>query len=175
MVRVFLIGYMGAGKTTVGKALAEEMDLCFIDLDHYIENRYHKSVRELFSEKGEEGFRAIEQKILVEVSAFEDVVISTGGGVPCFFDNMRYMNQRGTTIYLKASPEELASRIEPNKHTRPVLGGRSGDALIQFIRQSLQKRNPYYEQAAYTYNAENLQTRKEVRIVVNDLISLLGE
>ena len=100
MRRIFLIGYMGAGKTTMGKELSKQSGLSFIDLDHFMEGRYRKTVRQLFEEKGEETFRQIEKKALHEVADFENVVISTGGGTPCFFDNMAYMNSIGTTVYL---------------------------------------------------------------------------
>ena len=112
MRRIFLIGYMGAGKTTMGKELSKQSGLSFIDLDHFMEGRYRKTVRQLFEEKGEETFRQIEKKALHEVADFENVVISTGGGTPCFFDNMAYMNSIGTTVYLKASPQGLSERLE---------------------------------------------------------------
>ena len=102
MKSIIIIGYMGAGKTTVGKALAKELGVMFYDLDWYIETRMHKTVKEIFDEKGEEGFRFIEHNMLHEVAEFENVVVSCGGGTPCFFDNMDYMNQLGTTVYLKA-------------------------------------------------------------------------
>ena len=92
MVRIFLTGYMGAGKTTLGKAFARQMDIPFVDLDWYIEERFHKTVGELFTERGETGFRKLERNMLHEVAEFENVVISTGGGAPCFFDNMEFMN-----------------------------------------------------------------------------------
>ena len=84
MVRIFLTGYMGAGKTTLGKAFARQMDIPFVDLDWYIEERFHKTVGELFTERGETGFRELERNMLHEVAEFENVVISTGGGAPCF-------------------------------------------------------------------------------------------
>ena len=114
MKRVFLVGYMGAGKTTVGKELAKLAGLSFIDLDYYIEGRYHKAVSQIFAERGEEAFREIERNMLHEVAEFEDVLISTGGGAPCFFDNMEFMNASGTTVYLKVSVEELAKRLDEN-------------------------------------------------------------
>ena len=98
----------------------------FIDLDFYIEGRYHKAVSQIFAERGEEAFREIERNMLHEVAEFEDVLISTGGGAPCFFDNMEFMNASGTTVYLKVSVEELAKRLELCKHTRPVLKGVPG-------------------------------------------------
>ena len=109
MRRIILIGYMGSGKTTVGKALSKETGMMFYDLDWYIESRMHKTVSQIFAEKGEEGFRKIEHNMLHEVAEFEDVIISCGGGTPCFFDNMDYLNQQGDVVYLKATPETLYS------------------------------------------------------------------
>ena len=94
MRRIIIIGYMGAGKTTVGRALAKETGMQFYDLDWYIEGRMHKTVSQLFAERGEESFRRIEHNMLHEAAEFEDVIISCGGGTPCFFDNMEYMNAR---------------------------------------------------------------------------------
>ena len=99
---IFLIGYMGTGKSTLGRAVARLGDIRFIDLDHYIEGRFHRSVSQLFEERGEDGFRKVEQAMLHEVGEFEDVIIACGGGTPCFFDNMDYMNSRGLTILLEA-------------------------------------------------------------------------
>lgn len=162
MKRIYLIGYMGAGKTTVGKALEKRTGLSFIDLDYYIEGRYRKTVSQLFAEKGEETFREIERRMLHEVSMFEDVLISTGGGTPCFFDNMDYMNSCGTTIYLQVPVAELAKRLELCKHTRPVLAGRSGEALEAFIAESLARRDIYYKQAKIVFDASVMLTERDV-------------
>lgn len=162
MKRIFLIGYMGAGKTTVGKDLSKRLGLSFIDLDCYIEGRYLRTVSQLFAEKGEDAFREIERKMLREVAMFEDVLISTGGGAPCFFDNMKFMNESGTTIYLQVSVEELAKRLEICKHTRPILQGHSGDSLVAFIAENLEKRNPYYTQASIVFDAEKMLTETDV-------------
>jgi len=142
-----LIGYMGAGKTTLGKSLARHLGLEFIDLDWYIENRFHQSVSQLFATRGEEGFRKIEQNMLHEVAEFEDVVISAGGGTPCFFDNMEYMNQQGLTVYLKATPEILRTHLRMGKQKRPLIAQKNDEELDIFIRESLDKREPYYNQA----------------------------
>lgn len=162
MKRIFLIGYMGAGKTTVGKELAKRSGLSFIDLDCYIESRYHKTVGQLFAERGENTFREIERKMLREVALFEDVLVSTGGGAPCFYDNMTFMNEMGTTVYLKVSVDELARRLELCKHTRPVLKGRSGDELKAFIAENLEKRTPFYTQASIVFDAEVMLSDADV-------------
>ena len=162
MIRIFLTGYMGAGKTTLGKAFACEISVPFIDLDWYIEERFHKSIRELFTERGEASFRELERNMLHEVGEFEDVVVSTGGGTPCFFDNMEFMNETGSTVYLKVSVEELAKRLEICKSTRPVLKGRSGDELVAFIAESLEKRTPHYMKASIVFDAEVMLTETDV-------------
>lgn len=131
---------MGAGKTTVGKALAKELDLPFYDLDWYIETRMHKKVKEIFDEQGEEGFRRIERNMLHEVAEFENVVLSCGGGTPCFFDNMEYMNGQGTVIYLKCSPEVLFRHLKMGKGVRPLLLGKNDEELMAFIREQLERR-----------------------------------
>ncbi len=174
MKRIFLIGYMGAGKTTVGKQLARRMGLSFIDLDLHIEARYHKNVRKLFAERGEDGFREIENKILHEVAEFEDVIISTGGGTPCFFDNMEFMNQHGKTVYLKVSIEELAKRLEISKQTRPVLQNRSGESLLRFIDDSIKQREVFYKQASIVFDAEHMMTESDVQAIVSALERLLN-
>lgn len=173
MERIFLIGYMGAGKTTVGRKLAKELDLSFIDLDLYIEGRYHRSIRQLFAERGEEGFRDIERRLLHEVAAFEDVLVSTGGGTPCFFDNMAFMNDAGTTIYLKVSVDELANRLEVCKQTRPVLQNRSGEELKSFVQESLDSRRPFYDQAKVIFDAEQMMTEADIQTITDNLKNLL--
>lgn len=173
MKRIFLIGYMGAGKTTVGKVLSRQLGLSFIDLDHYIEGCYHKTVGQLFAEKGEDAFRDIERRMLREVAAFEDVLVSTGGGAPCFFDNMEFMNGAGQTVYLKVSVEELAKRLELCKSTRPILKGRSGDELKAFIAESLEKREPFYSKASIVFDAEEMMTDQDVYKISQELATRL--
>lgn len=173
MKRIFLMGYMGAGKTTVGKKLSKQLNLSFIDLDYYIEGRYHKEIRQLFAERGEEVFRDIERRMLHEVASFEDVLVSTGGGTPCFFDNMEFMNDAGTTVYLKVSVDELANRLEVCKQTRPVLQNRSGEELKQFIADSLENRRSFYEQAQIVFDAEQMMTEQDIQTITDKLVELL--
>jgi shikimate kinase len=170
MTRIFLIGYMGAGKTTVGKELARCMNLSFLDLDAHIEARYHKTIGRLFDELGEPAFRRIEQRMLHEVSMFEDVLISTGGGAPCFFDNMAFMKTAGRTLYLDVSPRELARRLSNGRHTRPVLGGREGEELLAFITETLTNRSPFYQQADFVYTSDRLPVDAELQALAQQLI-----
>ena len=173
MKRIFLVGYMGAGKTTIGKVLSQMAGLTFIDLDYYIEGRFRKTVSQIFAERGEEGFRTIEHNMLHEVAEFEDVLVSTGGGTPCFFDNMAFMRQQGTTIYLKVSVEELAKRLELCKQTRPVLRNRSGEELKAFVQESLSARASFYEQAQIIFNADRLLTEVDAKELSAQIVQLL--
>lgn len=166
MKRVFLIGYMGVGKTTIGKLLSKELGVQFIDLDKSIESRYRKTIQEIFAEKGEEKFRSIERDMLREIAAFEDVLIATGGGTPCFYDNMDVMNQQGITIYLKASVSQLVSRLVASKNVRPIIQGKSPKELQSFVKTHLAKREKYYTKAKLTCPTEQLTTYKDVKATV---------
>ena len=173
MTRIFLIGYMGAGKTTLGKAFARAMGLTFIDLDWYIEERFHKTVRELFTERGEDAFRDLERRMLHEAGEFEDVVISVGGGTPCFFDNVDYMNSVGETVFLDVDIRVLFRRLKIAKQQRPLLDGKSDEELMLFIHEALQKRLPFYTRAKHTFNGEKLEDRRQIQQSVERLKELL--
>lgn len=162
MTRILLIGFMAAGKTTLGKALARDLGLQFIDLDHYIENRYHSTISQLFAERGEEGFRQIERNMLHEVTEFEDVIIATGGGTPCFYDNMEYMNSMGVTVFLQASVDVIFTRLTIARVQRPLVKGKSADELRQYITAMLEQRNPYYIRAHHTFCANRLEDTQQV-------------
>lgn len=148
-MRIYLIGYMGCGKSTLGKRLAKHLNLEFVDMDHYIEMRNHKSVPQIFAEEGEAEFRKKERKALEELSEFSDIVIATGGGAPCFFDNIDLMNHTGATIFMNIDPAILADRLIHSKTERPLIKGKSKEELIVFIDEMLAKRHPFYSQAKY--------------------------
>ena len=173
MIRIFLIGYMGAGKTTLGKAFARAMGLTFVDLDWYIEERFHKTVSQIFTERGEEGFRELEKRMLHEVSDFENVVISVGGGTPCFFDNMEYMNQVGETVFLDVDNKVLFRRLKVAKQQRPLLANKTDDELMAFIQEALEKRLPHYTKAKHVFNGELLENRHQIQQSVERLKELL--
>jgi shikimate kinase len=173
MKRIVLIGYMGSGKTTVGKALAKEIGLPFYDLDWYIESRMRKKVSQIFAERGEEGFRVIERNMLHEVAEFEDVVISCGGGTPCFFDNMDYLNQQAQVVFLRCEPEVLKEHLLMGKGDRPLLKGKSAEELIGFIRQQLEYREPYYLKAKYTLDVSLMDNYDKIKITIEKLKELL--
>ena len=155
-MRIYLIGYMACGKTTLGKELARKLSLSFLDLDKYLEKKYFKTIPQIFEEEGESGFRLKEQACLQEVAEFEDVVIATGGGAPCFFDNVEVMNRTGICIFLDVDAEELANRLLQSKTERPLVKGKSPEELVGFIEGMLEKRRPYYEQASYQITGSNI-------------------
>ena len=173
MRRIILVGYMGSGKTTVGKALSKETGMMFYDLDWYIESRMRKSVSQIFAEKGEEGFRKIEHNMLHEVAEFEDVIISCGGGTPCFFDNMDYLNQQGDVVYLKATPETLYKHLLMAKVERPLLKDKSPEELIAYITEHLKERAPFYEKARYILDVNVLDEYNKIQTSVTKLCELL--
>lgn len=173
MQRIIIVGYMGAGKTTVGKALARELGLQFYDLDWYIESRQHKTVPQIFAERGEDGFRRIEHNMLHEVAEFEDVVISCGGGTPCFFDNIDYMNAQGDVVYLKADPEVLYRHLLMGKTERPLLKGKSPEELVTFITEQLARREPFYTKARHTLDVSLMDNYEKIKISVERLRELL--
>lgn len=174
MTRIILIGYMGAGKTTLGKALAREMKVQFCDLDWFIEERYHRTIQQIFDEKGEAGFRDIERKMLYEVAEFEDIIISCGGGTPCFFDNIEFMNSKAQTVYLKATPEILFQHLKMGKTERPLLKGKTDEELKAYIQASLATREPFYSRARYTLDVSLLDDYKKIQDAVRLLRELLN-
>ena len=172
--RIILIGYMGAGKTTVGKALAAELGLRFYDLDWYIESRMRKTVAQLFAELGEEGFRRIERNMLNEVAEFEGVLISCGGGTPCFYDNMQYINQQGLTLYLKASPEVLYKHLKMGKSVRPLLLNKTPEEVQRFISEQLKAREQFYTRAQFTLDVNLMDNFDKIKISVAQARQLLN-
>lgn len=159
---IFLVGYMGCGKSTLGRAVASLTGLTFIDLDKYIENRYHASVSDLFASRGEEGFRLVEQRMLHEVAEFEDVLVACGGGTPCFSDNMRYMNAKGLTVWLDTPVDRLFMRLKRGRAKRPLIAGKSDDELLEFIKATLEARRGVYAGASEVFCSELLENKSEI-------------
>ena len=174
MIRIILIGYMGAGKTTIGKALAQDLGITFYDLDWYISSRMRKTIAEIFEERGEDGFRQIERNMLHEVAEFENVIISCGGGTPCFFDNIDYMNQQAPVVYLKAEPEVLYKHLAMSKNDRPLLRGKSQEELITFIREQLERREPFYTKATYSLDVSLMDDYSKIKESVSQVRKLLN-
>ena len=174
MRRIILVGYMGSGKTTIGKALSKETGMMFYDLDWYIESRMHKTVSQIFAERGEEAFRKMEYNMLHEVAEFEDVIISCGGGTPCFFDNMDYLSQQGDVVYLKASPDTLYKHLLMAKVERPLLKDKTQDELTDYITTHLAEREPYYQKAHHVLNVDVLDNYDKIQDSVAQLRQMLS-
>jgi shikimate kinase len=171
--KIFLIGYMGSGKTTIGKQLAKQLDLQFTDMDMIIENRYRKSISAIFEEKGETAFRETERKILLEIIDFENIVISTGGGTPCFFDNMELMNQSGITVYLQTGVDQLAARLKNETQTRPLIKNKDSEEIKTYIAANLKKREPFYKQAAIIFDNNALFSKENFAYLTERLIECI--
>ncbi len=164
-MRVYLVGYMGCGKSTIGRELASRLGLTLIDLDHYLEHKYFKTIPQIFSEEGEESFRKKEQAVLHEVSTFDNVIVATGGGAPCFFDNMEVMNSTGFCIFLDVDTEELVERLTHAKIERPIIKGKSHEELAGFIDGMMEKRRPFYEKAKYILKGKKISPEQVVKII----------
>lgn len=173
MIRVFLMGFMGAGKTTLGKALAKDLNISFIDLDQYIEQRYLKSVSQIFATRGEQGFREIESRLLREAGEFDDVIVSCGGSTPLIGDNMDYMLSQGKTVYLKCSNETLMRRLRAASSTRPLIAGKSDAELEAFIESETKRREPGYLRAEYICPGDRLESRDQISDTIKYLEQLL--
>ncbi|MCH5347330.1 MAG: shikimate kinase [Muribaculaceae bacterium] len=170
MKPIFLMGYMGCGKSTLGRALGRETSLTFIDLDIYIESRFRANIRTIFAERGEAAFRELERRMLDEVSQFEDVIVACGGGTPCFGDNMDLMLERGETVFLEASRSRLLERLKLGRARRPLIANLDDEALARQIDAGLEQRLPHYTRAVHTFNSDRLDNAEQIRETVDKFI-----
>lgn len=159
-MKVFLIGFMGSGKTTIGKKLASYLNYEFIDLDKFIEAKAGMSIVDYFAAHGEGAFRELEKDILQNTDYPENVIIATGGGAPCYGDNMEWMNANGRVAYLSLSPKALASRLENSKADRPLIRNLKGDELIEFITSKLKEREPFYTKSQFEISGSDLTAER---------------
>ncbi|MFZ6052175.1 shikimate kinase [Halocola ammonii] len=168
-MKVFLVGYMGSGKSTVGKPLARELGVDFFDLDKFIRKTEGKSVEEIFEKEGETVFRGLERKALKRMMAENDnFVLATGGGTPCFYDNMKVMNDTGITVYLKMDVASLAYRLRHANEVRPLLADKNPEDLEAFVKQHLEERIEFYEDAQKIVPALGFD-RKKIRTLAEEL------
>lgn len=159
---------MGSGKTTLGRKLAARLGYEFMDLDHIFEAREGMTIAGYFSKHGEDAFREVESQLLKQTNYPKNAVVSTGGGLPCFFDNMEWMNAHGKTIYIKLAPKILADRLKNEKIERPVLQGRQGEELVKFIEDKLAEREEYYNRAGIITDGLSLTAEKVVALISVD-------
>lgn len=167
-MRIFLIGYMLCGKSTIGKKLARRLNYRFTDTDKLIENKYQLSVEQIFEKYGEEVFRQFEKEILQTLDSEDDIVIATGGGLPCFGDNLKKIKSSGYVIYMNMHPYSILSRHKKSKRPRPLLQGKTDEELRDFLKESLKKRDFYYRQADLIVRAENIKVEEIVAKISSD-------
>lgn len=172
---IFLIGYMASGKTTFGRALARRLGRQFIDLDFYIEQRFHTTINNIFSTRGEDGFRHLESNMLKETGEFSDVVVACGGGTPCFFDNMEFMLNHGLVVWLEASKERILERLMINSAKRPLVKDKTPEEISVLIDSALKEREPHYIRAQIRFNSEYLEDRSQIDTAINRFLPLLPE
>ena len=167
-MKIFLVGFMGCGKSYVGKRLATKFGFQFVDIDNIIENTEGSTIAQIFANQGETFFRQLESDTLKRLEKWDNIVIATGGGAACFHDNMQWMNEKGVTIYLKATPELLLSRLKSETEHRPILNGRTDLDLLEFIEMKLAERSQFYERALVT--VEQLTDGDQI---IDDIVNAL--
>lgn len=162
---IFIVGFMGSGKTTVGKKIAAATGRRFVDLDHEIASYIGMSIPEYFNKFGEDSFRDLERTFLRNQQGV-DAIISTGGGTPCFYDNMQWITENGIALYFQHTPKSLWSRLSKSDvNKRPVLKGLNGDELLAFIEGKLKERSPYYEQSQLIIDQLHTPVEEIVRLI----------
>lgn len=161
-MKIFLIGFMGCGKSTLGKKLSAKLGYDFIDLDQVLENKVGSNIGDYFAAKGEDAFRALESKLLKEHNYPTNCIVATGGGAPCYFDNMEWMNSNGITMYVEMPPIALARRLEKGKEKRPLLRDMDEEQMISFIKSKLTERDHFYKRAFLSVDGVSLTPDKAV-------------
>ena len=164
-MRIYLIGFMGCGKSSFGKRLARKLEYSFLDLDDAVEAESGLTVPELFAREGEAAFRELEKKVLHKTLEISEGVIATGGGTPCFYDNMEFMKAAGKTVYLKMSPLSLAHRLEFARRERPMVSGYKGEELLEIVKTRLKERENYYLQAHCIIKGETVKPDQVISLV----------
>ena len=162
---IILIGFMGVGKTSLGKKLAKKLNWQFLDTDKWIEKKTGLAITAIFEQKGEVYFRELERNCIDESRVLQNTVISVGGGLPCFGDAMSVLNSFGTTIYLKLEPQEIARRLSESKIERPLLVGMHGEDLARYIENKLNEREQFYEQAQHTVRPDRFFLENSEKLI----------
>jgi shikimate kinase len=163
--KIFLVGFMGSGKTHWGRLWSEAYIFSFVDLDHAIEKENGKTIPKIFEEEGEDHFRKIETATLRSFTSAHNVIIACGGGTPCFHNNMHWMNENGITVYLRGTPQQLAERLIKEQQQRPLLHNVKEHELEDFIKRKLSERESFYNQAQIILDTKNITTETFKEII----------
>lgn len=155
-MKIYLLGFMGAGKSYWGKQLADHWQLPYYDLDEVIVEAEEMAIADIFASKGEDYFREKESQLLRELSTQENFLISCGGGTPCFQENMDFMNENGTTIWINPTVEAMAERLQRKKAKRPLIADLEDEDLIGFIEKKMAERLPFYQQSRHIITSDNI-------------------
>jgi shikimate kinase len=164
-MRIYLVGYMGAGKSTTSKRLANKLGWEAYDTDRLFEERFKISINDFFHKYDANLYRKLETQILHDTLKYDNAVIATGGGTPCFNNNMEWMNQHGFTVFLKVSPQSAISRLSQSKVKRPILIDKTQEELAEFIMKNYAERLPYYEQAQLTFKGEDCDVEQLATLI----------
>ncbi len=168
-MKIFLIGFMGSGKTYWAGQWANETTLAFFDLDKAIEEAEQKTVAEIFEKKGEDYFRQKETEVLQSFAQHNNCIIACGGGTPCFNNNMQWMNENGTTIYLEATANNILQRVLDEQDKRPLIKNLNQAELLFFIQQKLKERESFYTQAKIILQTNTLTKDSLTNLNLQDL------
>jgi shikimate kinase len=168
--RIVLVGFAGAGKSTIAKKIAQHFNFSVLDTDKMLEEKYRISVFDVFEKYDETVFRQLEYKILVESLQQKNVVIATGGGAPCFFDAMKLINENACSIYIEMSPKSLTHRLLNAKVTRPLTQNKTEEELLAFITEQLAQRTPIYQQAHFTVKGEDFDLQNVIQRIDDEMI-----
>jgi shikimate kinase len=162
-MKIFLIGFMGSGKTHWGQLLSHKLSIPFFDMDEQVVSHEGKSIVEIFAEKGEEHFRLLEKDVLhIITESHDNFVMACGGGLPCYFNNIDYMNQSGTTVWINTPVDTIFQRLIREKENRPLIKGLTDEQLKSYISKKFADRRIYYEQADVMMDEEPVQLEKLV-------------
>lgn len=166
---ISLVGYMGSGKSTAGKDLAKAIGYEFIDLDHYIEEKFHLKISEIFEKEGEIGFRKKERAALLELLTSTNLVLSLGGGTPVYYNNMEEITNNSVSFFLRVQLPQLVKRLDGKKQTRPLIAHLTNEEMTEFVAKHLFERNQFYEKAKYTINIAEQSTLQVLDEIMNHL------
>ena len=169
-MRLYLIGYMGCGKSTVGRKVARFANLRFIDTDSQVEQREGAPVADVITFQGEEHFRTVERAVLEDTAMEDNIVVSTGGGLPIWGDNMEQISRLGLSIYLRRTPQNIISRLSPyGRQKRPKFRGLNDEQLLAFMTQHMAEREPIYSKADIVLDCDTMSDNEIIDVIIRAL------